>query len=134
MATLTNLFSELTLGKHTLKNRLTMAPLYLGYAGEGGTVSKLLLDYYRAMAQSGVAMVVVENATVDHPNGSGSNRTIRADTDDNLEGLAQLAATIKQEGPLALPANQPCGTFCRDTGAGGTLLCGDIWWYPQSAE
>ncbi len=53
MATLTNLFSELTLGKHTLKNRLTMAPLYLGYAGEGGTVSKLLLDYYRAMAQSG---------------------------------------------------------------------------------
>jgi 2,4-dienoyl-CoA reductase-like NADH-dependent reductase (Old Yellow Enzyme family) len=55
-----------------------MAPLYLGYAGEGGTVSKLLLDYYRAMAQSGVAMVVVENATV--------------------------------------------------------LLCGNLWWYPQSAE
>lgn len=111
MATLTNLFSELTLGKHTLKNRLTMAPLYLGYAGEGGTVSKLLLDYYRAMAQSGVAMVVVENATVDHPNGSGSNRTIRADTDDNLGGLAQLAATIKQEGPLACLQINHAGRF-----------------------
>jgi 2,4-dienoyl-CoA reductase-like NADH-dependent reductase (Old Yellow Enzyme family) len=33
MATLTNLFSKLTLGNLTLKNRLTMAPLYLGYAG-----------------------------------------------------------------------------------------------------
>ncbi len=50
------------------------------------------------MAQSGVAMVVVENATVDHPTGSGSNRTLRTDTDDNLDGLTQLAATIKQEG------------------------------------
>jgi len=39
-------------------------------------------------------MVVVENATVDHPVGSGSNRTLRADTDDNLDGLKQLASTI----------------------------------------
>jgi 2,4-dienoyl-CoA reductase-like NADH-dependent reductase (Old Yellow Enzyme family) len=54
-------------GGKELKNRLTMAPLYLGYAGEGGTVSKLIIDHYRLMAKSGVAMVVVENATVDHP-------------------------------------------------------------------
>jgi len=50
-----------------------MAPLYLGYAGEGGTVSALFLDHYRLMAKSGVGMVVVENATVDYPTGSGSN-------------------------------------------------------------
>jgi len=58
-------------------------------------VSRLLLDHYRLMARSGVALVVVENATVDHPTGSGSNHTLRADTDDNLEGLAKLAAAIK---------------------------------------
>jgi hypothetical protein len=34
------------------------------------------------MVGSGVAMIVVENATVDHPCGSGSNWTLRADTDD----------------------------------------------------
>ena len=39
-----------------------MAPTYLGYAGQGGTISNLLLEHYRLMAQSGVAMVVVENA------------------------------------------------------------------------
>lgn len=60
-----HLFSEFTIQGVTLKNRLTMAPLYLGYAGEGGTVSPMLLDHYRLMAKSGVAMVVVENATVD---------------------------------------------------------------------
>jgi NADPH2 dehydrogenase len=94
-----------------LKNRLTMAPLYLGYAGEGGTVSPLLLEHYRRMAASGVAMVVVENATVDHPTGSGSNRTIRADTDDNLDGLKRLAGTIRSEGALACLQINHAGRF-----------------------
>ena len=96
-----NLFSEIKIEGVNLKNRLTMAPLYLGYAGEGGTISDMLLEHYRLMASSGVAMVVVENATVDHPVGSGSNRTIRVDTDDNLDGLKRLASNIKKEGAVA---------------------------------
>lgn len=111
MTTFTNLFSPLKVGKLNLRNRITMAPLYLGYAGEGGTVSRLLLDYYREMARSGVALVVVENATVDHPDGSGSNRTIRTDTDDNLEGLTQLAAIIREEGALACLQINHAGRF-----------------------
>ena len=63
--TLKNLFSPLKIGGFSLKNRITMAPLYLGYAGEGGTVSSLLLAYYREMANSGVALVVVENSIVN---------------------------------------------------------------------
>jgi NADPH2 dehydrogenase len=110
-----NLFSEIIIGGLTLKNRLTMAPLYLGYAGEGGTVSDVLLEHYRLMASSGVAMVVVENATVDHPVGSGSNRTLRADTDDNLDGLKQLASTIKQEGALACLQINHAGRFAHAT-------------------
>jgi len=106
-----HLFSEISIQGLTLKNRLTMAPLYLGYAGEGGTVSELLLEHYRLMAGSGVAMVVVENATVDHPAGSGSNRTLRADTDDNLDGLKQLAAAIKQENALACLQLNHAGRF-----------------------
>jgi len=108
--------SPITIQGLTLKNRLTMAPLYLGYAGEGGTVSDMLLAHYRLMAQSGVAMVVVENATVDHPTGSGSNRTLRADTDGNLNGLRKLAAAIKQEGALACLQVNHAGRFAHATG------------------
>lgn len=108
---LDHLFSPLQLGDLELRNRLTMAPLYLGYAGEGGTVSPLLLDHYRLMARSGVALVVVENATIDHPLGSGSNRTLRADADDYLAGLAQLAQTIKNEGTLACLQINHAGRF-----------------------
>jgi len=106
-----NLFSEITIKSLKLKNRLTMAPLYLGYAGEGGTVSDMLVAHYRLMAKSGVAMVVVENSTIDHPIGSGSNRTLRADTDDNLSGLKKLAASIKKEGALACLQINHAGRF-----------------------
>ncbi len=105
------LFSPLAVGGLVLKNRLVMAPLYLGYGGEGGTVTEMLSDHYRLMAQSGVAMVVVENATVDYPTGSGTNRTIRADADDNLEGLSRLATIIKGEGALACLQLNHAGRF-----------------------
>ncbi|RPH51920.1 MAG: NADH:flavin oxidoreductase [Desulfobacteraceae bacterium] len=107
----THLFSELRISGITLKNRLTMAPLYLGYAGEGGTVSSLLLDHYRLMSKSGVAMVVVENATIDHPTGSGSDKTLRADSDNNAAGLKKLSSTIRQEGAAACLQINHAGRF-----------------------
>ncbi|MFO7839004.1 MAG: NADH:flavin oxidoreductase [Desulfosalsimonadaceae bacterium] len=105
------LFSGIDVGGRQLANRIVMVPLYLGYAGEGGTVSPLLLEHYRMMAESGAAMITVENATVDHPEGSGSNRTIRIDTDENLSGLRELAGTIKQQGALACIQINHAGRF-----------------------
>ena len=105
------LFEPFEIGSLNLRNRLTMAPMYLGYAGEGGSVSNLLLEHYRLMAGSGVAMVVVENATVDYLRGSGASRSIRADTDENLDGLKRLADTIKQEGALACLQINHAGRF-----------------------
>jgi 2,4-dienoyl-CoA reductase (NADPH2) len=106
-----HLFSEIVVGGRTLKNRLTMAPLYLGYAGEGGTESDVLLEHYRLMAQSGVALLVVENCTVEYSRGSGSVKTLRADTADNLEGLKLLSRTIRQEGALACMQINHAGRF-----------------------
>jgi NADPH2 dehydrogenase len=108
-----NLFSEIVVGGLTLKNRLTMAPLYLGYAGEGGTITDVLLEHYRLMARSGAALVVVENCTVDFARGSGSLKTLRADTADNLEGLKRLARTIQQEGALACLQINHAGRFAK---------------------
>jgi len=105
------LFTPCTISTVTLRSRLTMAPLYLGYAGEGGTVTKLLLEHYRLMARSGVALVVVENSTINYGSGRGSSRTLRADTDDYLEGLAELAATIQAEGALASLQINHAGRF-----------------------
>ena len=123
-----DLFSDITIKDLTLKNRLTMAPLYLGYAGEGGTVSDMLLEHYRLMAGSGVAMVVVENATVDHPVGSGSNRTLRADTDDNLDGSETIVRNHKKRRRIGLPADQPCGSFRSCDAKSAGAICGKDFW------
>jgi NADPH2 dehydrogenase len=105
------LFSKIQIGGRTLKNRLIMTPTYLGYAGEGGTVSPMLLEHYQLMSQSTVAMVVVENCTVDFITASGSRRTVRADSDENLPGLRQLAAVIKKQGALACLQLNHAGRF-----------------------
>ncbi len=107
----TNLFSPLSVGGLELDNRVTMAPLYLGYAGQGGTVSPLVLEHYELMGQSGAALITVENATVDHPSGSSSDRTLRLDTDDNLPGLENLAQTVKAGGAKACIQINHAGRF-----------------------
>jgi NADPH2 dehydrogenase len=105
------LFTPYRIGPLTLKNRLTMAPLYLGYAEEGGKVSRLFIEHYRVMAKSGVALVVVENAAVNYQNGRGSARTLRVDTEDCLEGLREIAAVIHAEGALASLQLNHAGRF-----------------------
>jgi len=95
-----NLFKPLKLNGLRLKNRITMAPLYLGYAAEGGKISPLLLYHYKLMAQSGAALIVVENASIT-PNGSGSTRTIRCDHNRHINGLERLARSIKDEKSLS---------------------------------
>jgi NADPH2 dehydrogenase len=107
-----NLFKPLKVGGLRLKNRITMTPLYLGYAAAGGTVSPLMLSHYKLMAQSGAALIVVENASIT-PRGSGSLRTIRCDHDRYLKGLEGLARTIKREKALASLQINHAGRFAQ---------------------
>jgi len=94
------LFEPFQIKGLNLKNRITMAPLYMGLAYGDGTVSPFMLNHYREMAASGVAMVVVENAAVD-ASGLGSPFILRVDDDCYLDGLTELARTIHDEGALA---------------------------------
>jgi len=105
-----HLFKPLTLKGLRLKNRITMAPLYLGYAGEGGKVSPLILHHYRCMARSGAALIVVENAAVA-AGGMGSPRTLRCDHGRFVGGLRTLSGAIQQEKALAALQVNHAGRF-----------------------
>ncbi|MBP1750433.1 MAG: NADH:flavin oxidoreductase [Deltaproteobacteria bacterium] len=94
------LFAPFKIGQLTLANRITMAPTYLGYGNNDGTVSDLLLEHYKTMARSGTALIVVENTGI-HPAGLGSPFMLRADDDRYLKGLTELARVIHAEGALA---------------------------------
>ena len=104
------LFKPFEIKGLVLKNRITMAPLYLGYAGLEGEVNRVLLDHYQEMGASGAALIVVENASVE-PLGAGSPFTLRVDDDRFIAGLAELAKTIKKEGALAFLQINHAGRF-----------------------
>lgn len=100
MGTSSMLSSSFQIKSLSLSNRITMAPLYLGYAAPDGTVSNLILDHYTEMAGSGAALIVVEHTAV-HPSGLGSPFMLRADDDRFIPGLSRLAEVIKARGALA---------------------------------
>ena len=104
------LFEPLDLNGLRFRNRMTMAPLYLGYAALSGKVSPLLLNHYRVMAQSGAALIVGENSSVS-PKGSASPRTLRCDHDRYIKGLESLAGVIKREN-TGSPSDQSRWPFC----------------------
>jgi len=105
-----HLFRPLKLDSLRLKNRITMAPLYLGYAALGGKTSPLLLKHYELMAQSGAALIVVENARIA-AGGAGSPRTLRCDHDRSLGGVEGLAVVIRKGGALAALQINHAGRF-----------------------
>ena len=109
-----HLFKPLALKGLRLKNRITMAPLYLGYAAQGGRVSPLMLHHYRFMARSGAALIVVENAAVA-AGGMGSPRTLRFDHGRFLPGLCELAGVIRKEKTPAGLQIKHAGRFAHGT-------------------
>lgn len=94
------LFSPLKIKSLNLANRITMAPMFVGYANPDGTVNTMVLDHYKKMGNSGAALIVVENVCID-PTGLGSPFMMRIDSDRYIEGLKRVADVIHAEGALA---------------------------------
>src|SRR3990172_9867221 len=93
------MFSPLKVGRSTLKNRITLAPMFLCYGNSDGTVSDKMVEFYARRAKAGVSLLVVEASAID--SGSmGSPRTIRVDDDTYIPGLTELAKAIKDVGGL----------------------------------
>jgi len=110
MAAESLVFTSFRIQGLTLKNRITMAPLYLGYANSDGTVSQLTLDHYAEMAGSGAALVVVEHTMV-HPSGIATPNCLRVDDDRYIPGLYELARVIQEKGAIAFLQINHCGRY-----------------------
>jgi 2,4-dienoyl-CoA reductase (NADPH2) len=104
------LFTPYRIKNLMLKNRLTMAPMYVGYGNTNGSVSDVCLEHYKNMAATGVAMVVVENASV-HFTGLSAPKSLRIDDELYLPGLRNLAKTIQNQGALAFQQINHAGRY-----------------------
>ena len=67
---MTDMFSPLSIGNLTLKNRFLMAPMENGMAHKGGMVSERLINFFKERARKEVALIVTGSIAVS-PEGAG---------------------------------------------------------------
>jgi 2,4-dienoyl-CoA reductase-like NADH-dependent reductase (Old Yellow Enzyme family) len=94
------LFSPLSFSGLTLRNRVAMPPMWSGKATAEGFVTPAIVEYHRERAAAGTALIVVEHSFI-HPQGRHSSTQIGVHDDACVEGLAKLAAAIREEGSVA---------------------------------
>ncbi len=64
----TNLFDPLTIGDLRLRNRVAMAPMTRGRAGDSRVANELMAEYYHQRSSAGL---IITEATVISPQGNG---------------------------------------------------------------
>lgn len=92
------LFESVRIGTMELKNRIVMAPMGTNLAGDFGSVTDRLIDYYVERAKGGVSLVIVENTPVEWPRGKAIPISLRIDNDKFVAGLNELVEAVHLAG------------------------------------
>ena len=95
-----NLFSPVSIGNVTLRNRVVMAAMGMSQS-DNGFVNQAVLNHYAARAEGGVGAVVVEVTCVDAPLGLNTKGMLVIDDDKYIPGMARLADVIHAGGAKA---------------------------------
>ncbi len=91
------LFSPLALRGLTLRNRIVLAPMCMGSAGEDGRATDWHLAHYLARAMGGVGLLLLE-ATAIEPRGRLCQNDLGLWSDAQIEPLARIVRLAQAEG------------------------------------
>ncbi len=116
-----------SIGSHAARNRLAMGPLCTMYAAPDGSATPQLIEYYRARARGGAAIVIVELTFIDDVASRSFHAQLGAQSDMMIPGLSDLAEAIRGEGAIAGLQIAHCGSQ-RVIGAGRVLAPSSIAW------
>lgn len=89
------LFTPLTLGPYTLKNRIVLPPLTRQRAGPGDVPTDLMAQYYRQRA--GAGLLISEGAQIE-PRGQGYAWTPGIYSPAQIDGWRKVTAAVHAEG------------------------------------
>lgn len=93
-----HIFEPFTVRRMTVKNRIMMTPMGTNYGEQNGEMSFLHINYYEQRAKGGTGLIMVENASVDSPEGSNGTTQLRIDHDNYIPRLFKLTETIHKHG------------------------------------
>ena len=89
---MSELFEKINIGQITLKNRLIMSAMDLGFTSDG-TINDRIINFYRERAKGGVGLIVV-GGCYPEINGKVWKSIIGLDRDELIPGLKRLTDTI----------------------------------------
>ena len=93
-----HIFEPLTIRRMSMKNRIMMTPMGTNYGEQSGEMSFLHINYYEQRAKGGTGLILVENASVDSPEGSNGTTQLRIDHDNYIPRLFKLTETVHKHG------------------------------------
>lgn len=93
-----SLFEAVPVGPLTVKNRICVPPMVcFGFSDHTGSVTEKNIAHYRALAEGGAGLIIVE-ATCVNPEGRLSLNQLGLWEDGHIEGMKALAHTCHQGG------------------------------------
>jgi 2,4-dienoyl-CoA reductase (NADPH2) len=95
------LFTPMTLGARSVRNRIVLAPMSVCYGDADGMVTEQEIEHYGRRAEGGAGVVITENFAVNVAGRQMPLQTLASD-EQHLHGLRQLAAEIHRHGALAI--------------------------------
>ena len=110
------LFSSITINRMTLKNRMVMTAMHLGYTPEG-TVTDRLITFYALRAKGGVGLIVVGGCPIDEFGGMPG--MIGLYDDRFIPGLEKLTQAVKDQGARVAAQLYQAGRYTHSSMIGG---------------
>ncbi len=84
----------------TLANRIVVPPMASGTADLNGFVTEETVSHYSRLGKASPGLLIVEYSFV-HPSGRSEARQLGINLDQQISGLARIAATISHSGAVA---------------------------------
>ena len=92
------LFSPLNIGQVTIKNRVVMAPMLMGFGTFDGTPTHRLMDYYEERAKGGAGLIITEITRVDDKNGAAAFSQLGMSKDYQIAPMKEMVDRIHKHG------------------------------------
>jgi 2,4-dienoyl-CoA reductase-like NADH-dependent reductase (Old Yellow Enzyme family)/thioredoxin reductase len=93
-----NVFTPITIRGVEFKNRIEMAPTSPKFTTKEGYITQEHIDYFRAVARGGAAIVTMGNCSVDIKNARDEPRHVGLDDNDYISGLSRLSDMCERYG------------------------------------
>ncbi len=90
------IFKPIRIGNLEIKNRTIFPPISTNFADKQGRLTEKFINHYVRRAKGEMGLIIIENVTIDYPEGKKGAFSPRFDSEEFLDDWKRLTAVIHQ--------------------------------------